>query len=559
MPLRIRRGTDAERLTITPAEGELIYTTDSKRVYVGDGTTAGGLELTAEASIDNLQTNLNLNSFDIVGTGNINITGDITVTGNLNGNFLGSINGDVVGSVFADNSSLLVDALTGTHYGLFDGNLLGNVTGDLVGNVTGDVVGDLTGDVIGDVTGNVLGNVNGNLIGNVNGSIFADDSSLLVDAITGTHYGTFDGDFYLSNEVFLKDNIVSILPTLSATQNEVIIASNEERSVFKLVRNSDNDLSLDNYDLGRIIFERNDLINGGVNNAIITGRVNELIFGHDTDGAFGATKYFRWQNGKLAIGKLVASTTLDVAGDGSFDGTVTAAAFKGSIVGDDSSMLVDAITGTHYGTFDGDFYLSNEAYLKNNIISILPTLSATQNEVIIASDEQRSIFRLTRNSTNDLTLSNYDLGRIIFERNDTVNGASNSAIITGRVDELIFGHDSTGAFGTSKYFRWQNGKLAIGKLTASTTLDVAGNGSFDGTVTAAAFKGSIMGDDSTTIVDGINGTITASGFIQFGSYTDAEIAEITPSNGMVYYNTTDNRFRGYQNGAWINLDDGTAA
>jgi hypothetical protein len=42
MSLKIRRGTDAERLTITPDEGELIYTTDGKSLYVGDGTTVGG-------------------------------------------------------------------------------------------------------------------------------------------------------------------------------------------------------------------------------------------------------------------------------------------------------------------------------------------------------------------------------------------------------------------------------------------------------------------------------------------------------------------------------------
>ena len=42
MALQLRRGTDADRLLITPAEGELIYTTDTKKLYVGDGTTLGG-------------------------------------------------------------------------------------------------------------------------------------------------------------------------------------------------------------------------------------------------------------------------------------------------------------------------------------------------------------------------------------------------------------------------------------------------------------------------------------------------------------------------------------
>lgn len=48
MPLKIRRGTDGERAVITPAEGELIYATDTKKVWVGDGSTAGGNEVTGD-------------------------------------------------------------------------------------------------------------------------------------------------------------------------------------------------------------------------------------------------------------------------------------------------------------------------------------------------------------------------------------------------------------------------------------------------------------------------------------------------------------------------------
>lgn len=42
MSLQIRRGTDSNRLSIIPKSGELLYTTDTKALYVGDGTTAGG-------------------------------------------------------------------------------------------------------------------------------------------------------------------------------------------------------------------------------------------------------------------------------------------------------------------------------------------------------------------------------------------------------------------------------------------------------------------------------------------------------------------------------------
>jgi len=51
MAFKIRRGTNAERLTITPAQGELIYTTDTKKLYVGDGTTVGGTAIDTELPI----------------------------------------------------------------------------------------------------------------------------------------------------------------------------------------------------------------------------------------------------------------------------------------------------------------------------------------------------------------------------------------------------------------------------------------------------------------------------------------------------------------------------
>ncbi len=42
--IRLRRGLEADRTTITPAEGEMIYTTDTNSLYIGDGSTAGGVK-----------------------------------------------------------------------------------------------------------------------------------------------------------------------------------------------------------------------------------------------------------------------------------------------------------------------------------------------------------------------------------------------------------------------------------------------------------------------------------------------------------------------------------
>lgn len=42
LKLLIRRGSNEERKLVIPSKGELIYTVDSRRVFVGDGTTLGG-------------------------------------------------------------------------------------------------------------------------------------------------------------------------------------------------------------------------------------------------------------------------------------------------------------------------------------------------------------------------------------------------------------------------------------------------------------------------------------------------------------------------------------
>ena len=45
MALQLRRGTDAERQGITPESGEPIWTTDTKELWIGDGSTAGGIAI----------------------------------------------------------------------------------------------------------------------------------------------------------------------------------------------------------------------------------------------------------------------------------------------------------------------------------------------------------------------------------------------------------------------------------------------------------------------------------------------------------------------------------
>lgn len=104
MALQLRRGTSGTRTSITPAAGELIYTTDNKLIYVGDGSTAGGTLVSGGGLNDivndttpQLGGDLDVNGFTITSGGNtaVNInaggTGDLVLQGLLTINDAGNI------------------------------------------------------------------------------------------------------------------------------------------------------------------------------------------------------------------------------------------------------------------------------------------------------------------------------------------------------------------------------------------------------------------------------------------------------------------------------------
>jgi hypothetical protein len=179
MALQIRRGPTADRLLVQFAEGELIYDTDLGAVFVGDGTTLGGTPVTEFTNNDavvavkdslllgnevnqniafsyNQQTgaitaavtldgigitalvddttpqlggDLDVNSNDITGTGNINITGTVTatsfsgVTATMVG--LGNVTNESKATMFTSPTFTgTVSGVSATHVGL------GNVTNE---------------------------------------------------------------------------------------------------------------------------------------------------------------------------------------------------------------------------------------------------------------------------------------------------------------------------------------------------------------------------------------------------------------------------------------------
>jgi hypothetical protein len=264
MPLQIRRGLQAERqaMTVPLASGELLYVTDDQRLYIGNGTTLGGIQVTGYTDEDAQEAvaELLLGASPITAADNSRHTG-ITFTYDDNDNRIDAtvdfsglavLEADAFkGSLFADDSMLLVDAVAGSI------NLDGTVKGDIIPNVNevynigsvankfnnihlssdglylGDAQITATGTSInlplGSTVGGVeIGRVPGRVGGDLQGSVFGEDSTVLVDATNNvltngsivvqdsrifTNVG--DGALYLQGDY--NSQTLVIFPTLAAS------------------------------------------------------------------------------------------------------------------------------------------------------------------------------------------------------------------------------------------------------------------------------------------------------------------------------------------------------
>ena len=278
MALRLRRGTDAERLTITPLEGELIYTTDTEKLYIGDGSTVGGNPVDSDSITDELS--------DLT---------DVDTTG-------------------VQDGDTLVYNLSNTR---FEPGSQATAIGDLTDVDTSSVS---TGDVlkwngVNFVPGAEAGFTEGatypiNINGDISGSVFADDSTLLVDGISGS---------ILANSFAPANNQLVIGTEADETTCKITVNTvGEEAEKFshlELVRKSDTDLSTSNINYGLISFNRDDS-NGFQQTSFIGGREDKIVFASTPTGdVFNAANYFGWSDQKLGIGTITPTNTLDVRGE----------------------------------------------------------------------------------------------------------------------------------------------------------------------------------------------------------------------------------------------------
>jgi hypothetical protein len=246
MPLQIRRGTEIERENMAQplAQGELLYTTDNRILYVGDGTTLGGVQITGYRDEDAQDAAAAMITSGIHSGINFvynDLSNRIDATVNLS-NYTGIIRADAFkGSVFADDGStiggtLLVDAVDGKINldGTVKGNIIPSVNetydigsaslrfrdlylsgssiklGDATITATGSAVNLPAGSLVGGVpigSGSGDGVISGS---NYNINIVGDDSAVIVNSSTRRLTGELSGNILTTSNTRAYDQDLNV-------------------------------------------------------------------------------------------------------------------------------------------------------------------------------------------------------------------------------------------------------------------------------------------------------------------------------------------------------------
>jgi hypothetical protein len=195
MALRLRRGTESERQNlVTPlSEGELIYVTDTGKLFIGNGTATGGVE--------------------VIGSGGGG-GGATTLDALTDTDLTGFTDGDVLTYIAASNkwepipvpgaSPIELNDLTNVDITpsaldmlIYDGYNFVTVPVQTIFqeqqnwrvNIVGDDSTILVDTDTNSFRGTLFGTVEGNLDGDVQGSVFGDDSTLIIDGVSNSIIG----------------------------------------------------------------------------------------------------------------------------------------------------------------------------------------------------------------------------------------------------------------------------------------------------------------------------------------------------------------------------------
>lgn len=593
MALQLRRGTNAERATETFAVGELIYTTDTKQLYVGDGTTLGGILVSSSvaSSPPNLTQNLNLNGFNISGTGTVsatNFVGDGSQLTNLpGGGGAGIVEGqeyaiDIMGDVKGADSMPLVDSslgrVTADHYG--DGSNLTGITLNQLSDV--DTTGVTTNSVIKwDGASWSIGVDSGGGLQegdafDVKGSVFGDDSSLLVDAVNGQVTGPV--------------STTSLIVEPDSGENQVVFKALDNNVKVFNQRESNSDLSSFSGLLGEWQFATNGS-DGFKSRAIIQGYHTSLIIAaSDGSYAYPADTLNNVTATGVSLGGITPTERLDVRGNAIVEGWIQTGTLNNTdrdgITTPANGMLIyNSDAGQFQGYENGNWVTmrsgggggsGGSAFTNIGIAADDSTIRAINEgetisilggtNVTTSSDAEGAItINATFTETNDLssavTWANIPDANV--PQSAVTQHQAALSITESQISDLQ-SYALTSAFGTITLGNGvidTNDSAAITITPAvviSSDLDVENDLVVSNTVTADKFISTgtetpeISATTNLTLTAG-NAVVITSSPLRMASFTTTERNALAAQNGDIIYNTTDNKFQGYENGSWVNL------
>ena len=502
MPLQVRRGTTTDRTSITPLIGEIIYDTTQKVLYVGDGNTPGGVAANAFTFEDAQDASANLFTTGI--HSNINFSYN-DVAGRIDAAIdLTSYNGSISansfkGNILDANNNVLVDATLGSFQ--LDGTVRSNVvpfaseTYDL-GSPTNKFK-DLYLSGASLYLGDARITASGTAVNLPAGSTVGGSA-----IATSVGAGLFEGD--IKGSVFGQDSSVIIDATSNQIRGNFIgnLGGDLNTNNFSIVSNGNIFISPNNYTQFGSAF-------AGINGNLVIRRSSY------TGGAVlgnGGILFEQFHNDPKAD-RLIFHRS------------------RGSYTSPQPVQTGDRIAEIAFiGNTSAAPYSVYSASIR--AVAVGGPIYSPSGNVIPTDIEFRALNDPNEADTRVLTISSEK--KVLANR---IEGLSTTLTVIGNligdVTGSIFSDNST------MLVDGTNGRF-IGNL--------------DGDVT-----GSVYSDNSTRIIDGTDGSITAGSFVQFGSLTSAQRDALAAVNGMVIYNTTNNKFEGYQNGAWINLDNGAPA
>lgn len=341
MALRFRRGSESDRTnpSFVPEDGEPVWIVDTKRLYIGDGSTSGGILVTGASGGGS--------------TPGINdtTTGVVLTLDNATSTFTNDVELDSSDLILAGGS------ITGTG----NINILGNITAS--GTLTSNIANIGSINATATVTAPFF-------VGDHLGSVFAEDSTLIVDVTNRKLIGDLE-----TFSIIAANDIITINNGGSTAEVGLEVDSLDARSIISLIRNSESDLTGNaSLEYGSILFGRNDS-NGPLTTSLIISTEDTLFFGNNPLGSFAtANFYFVWRDNKFGIGNLNPSVELDVVGDAIISGSLTAGAILlsgNNIDTDDSSP----ITVTPAVTFNSDVVVENSLTVTNTLT--VDTLAVT--------------------------------------------------------------------------------------------------------------------------------------------------------------------------------------